>query len=449
MRFKGTAALFLLLLLLGGWVYFTDIRGRDAREEAEAAARRILPVSPEEIGEIRLIYPDLTLSAARSDSGWIWLSPEGLEADRSAWDQLASDIGRIEREAPVVAAGGDPALYGLDAPPVRIEVRMSDGASEEIRFGSPNPAGTSDYASLGSSPEVFLTASRWRTLFVRDADDLRDKTLVRFDPMRIERIELFPTGVELVLDAGTWFLEGPPRLRADEAEVASFLSALGTTRATGFAGPGEGPLDTSEARVVLYPAAPEAPHTLVFGPSVPDEGDAVYARDLSRSPVFTAPLRLRDQALRAAPEWRDKTIARFDPDAVVSIRIERPREGSAFGLERSGDVWTLADGRPVEEARVRDMLSAFDFQEASEVIDVPGPLPAYGLDPPELRVVLGGSESDLLAFVAGAAPADLASVYWKADGEAAVKVVPRSVVAPFEVAEGDLVGAGAAPGETP
>ena len=58
MKFKGTAVLVVLLLILTGWVYWTDIRGRDERAQAEEDASRVLAVDDEDIVELRLTYPD-------------------------------------------------------------------------------------------------------------------------------------------------------------------------------------------------------------------------------------------------------------------------------------------------------------------------------------------------------------------------------------------------------
>jgi len=429
MRFRGTAVLFLVFIILGSWVYWTEIRGRAGRERLEDAAGRALPVEALEITELRLIYPDRSVSAKRSDDRWVFVSPEGLEADNDLWEQLAASVTRIEKGQTLLSEPGDAALYGLDDPPLRIEVRLTDGREEEIRFGSDNPSGSSSYASLASETDVFLTPNDWHGLFDKHADDLRDKTLLRFEPSGIERIGLSPTGIALFRDDGVWYLDGSPRLRADDGEVASFLSELRSARATGFAAPGVQPaLDSAE--VVLNDM--DGVHMLSFGRMVPGSADQVYVRDPARPSVFTAAVSLRDRVLAPSTAWRDRTIAEIEPDTVVSIRIEREGE-SPLLVSRIVDGWTLSDGRNAVAMRVQEMLGAFDFQKASEVIDAPGPLGRYGLDPPRVRVVMRGeSGEEILAFGFGN-ELESGEVYWKAEDETAIKVVPLRILGSFDV----------------
>ena len=41
MRFKGTAALFLAFVVLGGYVYFTEFRGKEERQKQEEAKKKV------------------------------------------------------------------------------------------------------------------------------------------------------------------------------------------------------------------------------------------------------------------------------------------------------------------------------------------------------------------------------------------------------------------------
>jgi hypothetical protein len=351
---------------------------------------------------------------------------------------VATNVGRIERGETVSEAPEDVSQYGLLEPEIRVEVELDEGEREEIQFGSANPSGDSYYTRLASGPEVFLTPATWRGMFEKEADDLRDKTLLRFDQGAIDRVEVAPSGPVMVRDNGEWFLEGSPRLPADDGEVGSFLSSLAATRATGFASADAADPDALEIR--LHDANADQEHVLAFGAEIPENSEQVYARDRSRDPVFIVSSTLRDRATAPAAQWRDKTIAEVDPDSVTTIRIVRAGAADVI-LSRSDDSWTLDDGRTAAASRVDAMLSAFDFREASEVIDDAEPMPAYGLDSPGLRVVFVGDAGEILDFSFGEETSDGGGVYWKAADEAAVKVVPQTVRSPFEVDEADLLDA--------
>ena len=65
MRFKGTTILFILLVILGGYVYFTEYRGKEERQKQEESKKKAFPVEQKDISEITLTYPDHTLTAVR------------------------------------------------------------------------------------------------------------------------------------------------------------------------------------------------------------------------------------------------------------------------------------------------------------------------------------------------------------------------------------------------
>ena len=165
MKFKGTASLFILLIVLGAWVYFTDVRGRRDREQVAEDAKKVLPIDGEEISEISIIYPDHTITGIRVDGGWEITSPADVEADSGEWDLLASNVPRIEREETVLSQGAELAEYGLSSPALRVVVKMSDGRTHEILFGNENPRKIYNYAKLAANDEIFLSPSSWLRIF--------------------------------------------------------------------------------------------------------------------------------------------------------------------------------------------------------------------------------------------------------------------------------------------
>src|SRR5690349_11926430 len=114
MRFKGTAVLFLVFLVLGGYVYFTEFRGKEEREKQEQAKKKVFQVEDQNITEISLIYPDRTITGVKKgEKQWQITSPAGLEADSDEWEQLASNVPRIEREDTIADNAQDLAPFGL------------------------------------------------------------------------------------------------------------------------------------------------------------------------------------------------------------------------------------------------------------------------------------------------------------------------------------------------
>ena len=442
MKFKGTASLLTVFVVLGTWVYFTDVRGRDEREQAAEDAKKVFGVDDEEISRISLIYPDRTIQGARNETGWEFISPAGMEADSGEWDLLASNVPRLERDETIFSEPTDLEQYGLAPPDLRVEIAMSDGRSEEILFGNENPGGSHYYSKLGSSAEVFMSPTGFARTFRKEANDLRDKTVLRFEQGDIDRIEINGSNPRsLVREGDSWSLLTPIETAADSAEVSTFLGAVGFARARGF---GEEGADTSEMgfdepslEVILHDSAADSNHVLLIGGQPEDEPEQYFAKDASRDTVFIVDSDIMEKAERGLFDWRDKTLASFDRDDVVSIRLEKADD--SLELRKSGEDWLLPDEGRAQWTKVSAMLNALEFERATEIIDSPGPLGGYGLASPRLRVVLGGDGEDVLAFNFGADAEDAGHIYWKSEIESVVKAVSKDVFDRFDLTAEDLL----------
>src|SRR5215831_1152840 len=160
MRFKGTAALFLAFIVLGGYVYFTEYRGKEERQKQEAAKKKVFQVQDKDITEVSLTFPDRTITGVKKgEKQWQITSPAGLEADSDEWEQLASNVPKIEREDTVAQNIPDAAQFGLKDPAVKVSAKTKDGKTLEVLFGGVNPKKSHNYAKLTGNNDVFLTTS--------------------------------------------------------------------------------------------------------------------------------------------------------------------------------------------------------------------------------------------------------------------------------------------------
>jgi hypothetical protein len=441
MKFKGTAVLFVVLILLGGWVYWTDIRGRQERQLAEEAESKVFAVDDAEIVELRLTYPDRSIAARRNGEEWEFVAPEGLEADAGEWDTVAANVGRIDRDDSVTLAPADLAPYGLAEPAIRVDVLLADGTTEQILFGNENPRGIFDYLKLGTSDEVFLAATSWAGLFLKATDDLRDRTLLRFDQDGVETIEIAGnTQMSFVRDGTDWQLTRPLETAADNSQVSTLLGAIDFARAVRFADPqlsrSETGLDRPAWRIALD--SEDGVHELLVGTVVSERGEEYYARDVSRDPVFIIDGELAGMLAEPLLEWRDRSIAAFDRREVN--RIEISTGGDTIAMEQSDGDWYTVSNELVDFSQVSAMLNVLEFEQVTDILDEPGSLATYGLDDPRLHVVLKDSAGNsVLDGTFGSDAGDEDHLYWKSESEAAVKVLSKDVFDRFSVAEADLL----------
>jgi hypothetical protein len=442
MRFKGTALLFLLFVVLGGYVYFAEFRGRDEREKQEEAAKKVFPVESKDISEISLIYPDRTITGVRKgEKLWEITAPPGLEADPDEWEQLASNVPRIDREDTVAENAQDLGQFGLQDPPVKISAKTSDGKTLELLIGAENPRKTFNYAKVASSGDVFLTASNWAKTFTKTVSDVRNKKVLEFETEDIDNVKIVDGGREWEAQktGADWSLKKPLETRADPSEISTFTSSIRFARVSSFPEP---PVDAKTAgldppamTITLHDGKSNANRALLIGKTV--ETDKYYARDASRDTIFIIDKEIAEKARRPLFDWRDKSITKIDRDKIDRIEIQSP--AGALSMLKAGTDWKLPDDKKVQWDKVSAMLNALDFDKASQIIDAPKGLAAYGLDKPRIQVTLREGSNVLARVEFGADNNAPEGVYLKTSESPAVKTVSKDVFDKFNVKADDVI----------
>jgi hypothetical protein len=444
MRFKSTAALLLVFVALGGYVYFTEYRGKDERQKQEEAKKKVFAVEDKDITEISLVYPDRTITGVKKgDKQWQITAPPGLEADSDEWDQLASNVPKIERESVVAQNAQDLTAFGLKDPSVKLSAKTKDGKTLEILFGSENPKKTFNYAKVSSGGDVFLTASNWSKTFTKNVSDLRNKKVLQFEADDIDNVKISEGSKELEAQktGDDWQLKKPSDTKADTSEISTFTGSIRFARVNSFPDP---PVDAKTAgldqpaiTIKLHDGKAKADRTLLIGKT--SDKDKYYAKDASRDAIFIVDKEIPEKARRPVFDWRDKSITKLDRDKVDRIELQRGTD--TIAMLKDGSDWKLSDHKKLQWDKVSGMLNALDFEKAKDIIDSPKALSMYGLDKPKLDVVLKQGSNELLRVSFGSDSKMPEGIYAKTSGGPAVKVVSKDVFDKFNVKTDDLVEA--------
>ena len=444
MKFKSTAILFLVFLILGGYVYFTEFRGQEEKQKQQEAKKKAFQVEDKDITELSLAYPDRTISAVKKgDKQWEMTSPAGVETDSDEWQSLASDISRIEREDTVAQNAQDLTPFGLKDPAVKVSAKTKDGKSFEILFGSENPRKTFTYAKFGNNNDVFLTASNWEKTFTKTVADLRNKKVLELEPDDIDDVKVMDGSKELEAQKSgdNWQLKKPIDTKADNGEISTFLSSVRFARATSFpdlpVDAKTSGLDMPAVKITLHDNKAKTDRVLLIGKT--RDTDKYYARDASRETIFIIDKDIPEKARRPLFEWRDKALAKIDREKTDKIEIQHGPD--TITMTKSGSDWKLPDNRKLQWDKVSGMLNALDFEKAKDIIDSPKSLATYGLDKPQLEVILRQGGTELVRFSFGSDSKMPEGIYLKTSDSPSVKVVSKDVFDKFNVKADDLVEA--------
>jgi Domain of unknown function (DUF4340) len=420
-RFKGTLVLLLVFAALGGYVYYSDFYHKEDRQKQEDAKKKLFGGEAKDVTEISLEYDGKTATAIRKgEKDWEITNPAGLEADPDVWDQLASSFVQIKKDEVVSAQKTDLAPYGLDKPGISVKVKLKNGASQGVLFGSENPKKTLTYSKRPDSDEVFLVSTSESGSFKKSIGDLRNKKVLDFESDNIDAVRIATPGkpdLEIQKSGMDWLIKKPVEAAADAGEVSSFVSSIQFARTSAFADEKmdvkAAGIETPAVKITLHDQKAGADRVLLFGKSL--EKDKYYAKDMARPPIFILGMEIIEKTRRPLFDWRDKSIVKLGQAGMTAIDemdLVRGTEKLSF-KKTDGSDWVLSDGRKVQQSKIAEMLGALVSERALAIEDAPKAPSAYGLDKPRVEVVLREKGKEVAALKLGSDRASPAGVYAK------------------------------------
>ncbi len=403
MNFRTTIILALIFIIGIGGVLL--LKKQDAKKEEEKKSEgKLLTIEKDKITDIYL--EPSGIHAVKDSVRWSIVAPIKTDGEKSSIDAILSmfDWGKVERV--VSSDASEYASFGLKPERGKLVLVHSAGA-DTFYLGDKSPTGSFVFARKSGSQDVFLATTSLETNIQKTLFDLREKGAIGFETGQVNSLDLTtPNGqFSLKKEGTTWELTAPLACKADESKVSQLLSRLNSEKAKEFVE--EEPknlanyaIDKPEYQVNLTLGENRAKKTLLIGKLA--EGK-YFAKDESRSPVFTVDSSFVSQLKVTLKDLRDKKItdvASYDIDKVVleqptgTISCEKdtagnwmitaPKTGKALAWKVSGITTAVAN------------LKAEDFAtEAS------GSLKSFGLDKPSAKGKFYKKDQLLIELVAG------------------------------------------------
>jgi hypothetical protein len=358
---------------------------------------------------------------------WRMIQPAAVAADGAELSGITSNLASLEVARVVDEQATDLKQYGLD--PARIEVTFKfAGKDQKLLIGQKTPTGGELYAKIPDKPRVFLVASYLETTFDKSTFDLRDKTILKIDREKVDRVEIETPDrtVKVAKQGADWRLSSPVDARADFGVIEGIIGRLNTTpmKAITAAEPTdlkEYGLDKPAATVRVMSGSAQA--GLAIGTSA-GQG-VVYAKDLSRPMVFTVESALFDELKKPADDFRVKDL--FDARAFNTTRVEIARGGQTMVLEKEKgkDTWKQVSpaAKAADTAKVEALLTALASARATSFADAKT---ATGIETPEVTVSVAfedGQKHEKVAFARKGTDA-----YAKRDGDAAAAKIDATAL---------------------
>jgi hypothetical protein len=353
-------ALSVSLLAVAGLLRFWE-KDEDEPLDPDATAA-IWKVETDAVTKIEVTRADGKLALAKEGEEWRVVEPYEAPADAWTAKDLVNDVTAVESGIPIPEA--EAAAFGLaDPPEVRVVLTLADGSTKTLDVGMESPVGRKTYvrAADGSVAAVSGDLSTLR----KEADDFRDRRLVRFEVGKVTGIRIdSPRGnLDLYEDAqGEWWLRG--FTRADVEKVEMLLLGVLDLRFDEILPPaGAPPVDQPEYTVTI---ALEGGETRRFAVNLTPgiQGRLVAVEGGSTGWVNDETLRILGQG---PVDVGDQRAFPFEKDALT--KVDLALGDTKWTLERAGDAWNR-DG--ADEPKGEDAVEAL---QAVAIDYAPPPMP--------------------------------------------------------------------------
>jgi len=363
---RSTIVLLVVLAGLGAYIYFVASKPSDS----STTQNRLFPsVASDSIEELTVKNEaGETTTVKKTDGKWEMTSPFQTRASDMDSSGIANALAGLDTTRVVEENPTDLKDYGLDAPSVEVTFKSNGGKpSGKLLIGKKTATGGSLYARKDGENRVVLIGEYNQATFNKSTFDLRDKAIVNFDRSKVDGVDvsLEKSRFELAKKDSEWTMVKPISARADSSAADGLVTSVESLQMKSIVGPSATPeelkrygLDKPSAVVTLH-AGSSRTAVAVGGPA---GEDTVYAKDVSRTDVFTIQKTAADDLKKTADDYRRKEM--FDMRAFTATHLEITRNGKTTAWdkvkgagENAADTWKQVS--PTAAEPDKDKFQAF------------------------------------------------------------------------------------------
>jgi hypothetical protein len=378
---------FLIMLVvaagLGAYIYFVESK-KDPTATDVPAKEKVFTFAPGTIEEVEISNDkaEVTKLVKKGDA-WSIVAPAQMDTDATEVAGVITQLESLERVKVIEENPQSAAPFGLDPPRIRVTIKNTGDATQRVLLlGNKTATGSDLYAKLANEPKVFLISSYLESNFNKKAFDLREKTALKFTRADVNAVTVVQgtTRLALAKTGSDWRLSAPTASRADGQAVEALISQVEQAKMTGITSDNATPaelkdkgLDKPQAVVTINAGSAKA--ELAIGKK--EDDTHFYARDLSRSLIFSVDKAVLDGLTKKADDFRVKDVFAYRSFTATAIEIASGGQTYKFEKKKASDTalekWSMTApaAKELDAAKFDDFLSTISNLRAESFTDKP------------------------------------------------------------------------------
>lgn len=395
---RGLRSTIALVVVLGGlfaYIYFVTWK-QPASETTSKQEKVFASIEADKIDELRIRSESGDTTHVKKDKdGWKIVEPLTAAAQDSEISGLTSGLSMLEIDRVIDNNPANLKDYGLDSP--RIEIAFKTASDKDYRrlvIGAKSPTGGNLFAQRNNDKRVFLIPAYQETTFNRSTFDLRDKTLVKVDRDKVDRITIDAGAkpLQFAKDGMDWNIAKPVQAPADYAAVEGLIGRVQGAQMKSIVSDNPTPADLKKygldkPAITASLNLGSATATLLIGGKAED--GSVYARDASKPLVATIDSAIADDLKKDASDYRRKDLFAFRAYNLDRLEVSRNGQTAVFekvkGQGTAEDTWrrTSPSAGTPDKDKMSVALAKLESLRAASFVDA---TTKTGLDSPVMTV---------------------------------------------------------------
>ncbi len=178
---RTTLILMLTALVLGGFVYLYEIRGKQQQTETQEKQKQVFNFDSEQIQTITIKQESETLTLKinkeAEEKAWNITAPVEKKADLQTVEFLLYELTNLKSDRSISTSISRLSEYGLEKPEITLEVQLKDGKNIRLFLGQPDFNGNFIYSQLepeGEPPEevsVLLLSVNFKNVLTKPVSE--------------------------------------------------------------------------------------------------------------------------------------------------------------------------------------------------------------------------------------------------------------------------------------
>lgn len=407
MSLRRTFILFIILVLIAGYVYFFEIQSGKKRITVENEESKLLVFDKDSVSQLTFLPSGIRIK--RQNSAWVIVSPLQLTADQKVVADLINSLFLLKSERFVSGKREDFEKFGLDEKnQTSLILTYTNGKGDSLFLGEKNLDGTLVYFRLNNKSDVSLISSSYFYDLTQSLFYFRDKSVLKYEQENISQIKIQKKDQLIIClkhPTNEWYLEKPINERCDQEFIRTLFEKIAEKNFTevvseGNAGIKPFGLTQPWLKISFFDNTKNRFQMLSVGKM---ENAGYFANNNIGTEIFKIDSSFVAEINPTIFKLRDKSIVSFERDSLDEILVNYPNGGSFFKKNSSAN-WQMIspDSCKIKSWKINSMLYDINNLTVFEFVDTPYRADKfYGFDNPQIDLLVKKNNKKVVHLIFG------------------------------------------------